>query len=254
MVIPLIWLFVQSLTPSATAFSTPPQWIPHPLTLDNFKAIPGAIPFGRMALNSVIVSSVTTVGVLLTSSLAAYAFSRIDFTGNGKLFAVMLGAMMVPGQVTVIPVFIIMRKLGLVDTLWAIIFPLLINVFGIFFLRQYFSSIPRELDEAAKIDGAGHLWILFRMILPLSGPAVSALAIFVLEASWNGFFYPLIFINSAENMTLPLGLVSLGGSIGGAPAVVVFAAMTSVVLPLLIIFVVFQRSFIASIATTGLRS
>ena len=253
MILPLIWLIVQSLTPEAKAFSFPPQWIPSPLTFSNFAAIPGAIPFGRMALNSVLVSAVALVGVLLTSCLAAYAFSRIDFAGHNRLFYIMLGAMMVPSQVAVIPIFIVMRWLGLVNTLWAIILPLTINVFGIFFLRQYFASIPRELDEAARVDGAGHMWILFRMIVPLSGPAISALSIFVLEASWNGFFYPLIFIDSAKNMTLPLGLVSLGGAIGGAPAPVLFAAIAAVVLPLLVIFVIFQRQFIASIATTGLR-
>ncbi len=253
MILPILWLVVESLTVPAHAFSAPPRWIPSPITLQNFSQISTLIPIGRMALNSVIVSTVATFGVLLTSSLAAYAFSRIDFAGRDKLFGMLLAAMMVPSQITVIPVFIIMRRLGLVDTLWAVILPLLINVFGIFFLRQYFASVPRELDEAAKIDGAGHLWILFRMLIPLSAPAVSALSIFVLEASWNGFFYPLIFLNSAENMTLPLGLWSLGGARGGAPAVVIFAAVTAVVLPLLVVFVIFQRSFIASIATTGLR-
>jgi multiple sugar transport system permease protein len=253
MIMPIIWLIVESLTVPAQAFSAPPRWIPSPITLKNFSQISALIPIGRMAMNSVIVSAVATAGVLLTSSLAAYAFSRIDFAGRDKLFGVLLAALMVPSQITVIPVFILMRRLQLVDTLWAVILPLLINVFGIFFLRQYFGSIPRELDEAAKIDGAGHLWILFRMLIPLSAPAVSALSIFVLEASWNGFFYPLIFLNSTQNMTLPLGLWSLGGARGGAPAVVIFAAVTAVVLPLLAVFVIFQRSFIASIATTGLR-
>jgi multiple sugar transport system permease protein len=254
MVVPLIWLITTSLTPSANAFQLPPNWIPWPITFDNFGAIPDLIPFARMALNSVIISVIATVGALLTSTLAAYAFSRLDFAGRDKLFALLLSALMVPTQLTVIPVFILMRNLGLVDNLAAIWLPLLINVFGIFFLRQYFSSIPRELDEAARIDGAGHMWILFRMIVPLSGPALSALAILVFEASWNGFFWPLIFINSPENMTLPLGLVSLQSSQGGGPAVVVFAAITAVVLPVLLVFIVFQRAFVASVASTGLKA
>ncbi|MDQ4137534.1 MAG: carbohydrate ABC transporter permease [Actinomycetota bacterium] len=254
MVLPLIWLIMTSLTPAIEAFELPPNWLPWPITLDNFAAIPELIPFGRMALNSVIISVIATVGSLLTSTLAAYAFSRLDFAGRDKVFALLLSALMVPTQLTVIPVFILMRNLGLVDSLAAIWLPLLINVFGIFFLRQYFSSIPRELDEAARIDGAGHMWILFRMIVPLSGPALSALAILVFEASWNGFFWPLIFLNSPENMTLPLGLVSLQSAQGGGPAVVVFAAITAVVLPVLIVFMLFQRAFVASVASTGLKS
>lgn len=253
MMAPLIWLIVTSLTPALEAFELPPTWTPWPVTLENFAAIPDLIPFTRMALNSLTVSTIATTGALLTSVLAAYAFSRIEFRGRDRIFVVLLGALMVPSQLTVIPVFILMRNLGLVDTLAAIWMPLLINVFGIFFLRQYFSSIPRELDEAARIDGAGHLWILFRLIVPLSGPALSALAILVFEASWNGFFWPLIFLNSPENMTLPVGLVSLQNAQGGGPAVTVFAAITAVVVPVLIVFVIFQRAFVASIASTGLK-
>jgi multiple sugar transport system permease protein len=254
MVAPILWLIATSLTPALEAFELPPNWTPWPVTFDNFAAIPDLIPFGRMALNSITISVIATTGALLTSTLAAYAFSRLDFAGRDKLFALLLGALMVPTQLTVIPVFILMRNLGLVDTLAAIWLPLLINVFGIFFLRQYFASIPRELDEAARIDGAGHLWILFRMIVPLSGPALSALAILMFEASWNAFFWPLIFLNSAENMTLPLGLVSLQSAQGGGPAVVVFAAIAAVVIPVLIVFIVFQRAFVASVASTGLKS
>jgi multiple sugar transport system permease protein len=159
----------------------------------------------------------------------------------------------VPTQLTVIPVFILMTHLNLVDTTTAVWLPAIVNVFGIFFLRQYFESIPRELDEAAIIDGAGHLWILFRMLLPLSGPAISALAIFIFESSWNNFFWPYIFLSSPEKMTLPVGLVSLQGSVGGGPAVVVFAAIAMVVLPILVLFLFTQRAFIASVATTGVR-
>jgi ABC-type glycerol-3-phosphate transport system permease component len=140
-----------------------------------------------------------------------------------------------------------------VDTLAALWLPALVNVFQIFFLTQYFKTIPRELDEAATIDGAGHGWILFRMLLPLSGPAIAALAILGFEASWNAYFGPLIFLASPENMTLPLGLVVLQNGFGAAPAVVVFAAITMVVLPLLIVFLAFQRQFVESVASTGLK-
>ncbi|GAB3555747.1 carbohydrate ABC transporter permease [Spelaeicoccus albus] len=252
MVAPLIWLIVQSLTAESDAFGIPPSWIPHPFTLDNFAGVSGLIPFGRMAINSLEVGVISTVGSLFVSVLAAYAFSRLRFRGRSGLFVVMLSALMVPPQLIVIPVFILMRYLGLIDNLMALWVPALINVFAIFFLRQYFNTIPKELDEAAIIDGAGHLWILFRVIVPLSGPALAALAILSFEVSWNNYFGPLIFLSSPANMTLPLGLVTLQAGQGGA-AVVVFAAITLVVLPVLIVFLIFQRSIVESIATAGIR-
>jgi multiple sugar transport system permease protein len=253
MISPLIWLISTSLTGSSAAFQLPPNWIPVPFTLDNFAQIFPLVPFGQMALNSLIVATIATGGSLLTSILAAYAFSRLRFRGRQFIFVAILSALMVPAQLTVIPVFIIMRNLHLVDTLAALWLPALVNVFAIFFLRQYFNTIPRDLDEAARIDGAGHLWILFRMLVPLSGPAISALIILNFQASWNDYFNPLIFISSQQNMTLPLGLVTLQSGQGGGPAAVVFAAITLVVLPVLILFLVFQRSFVASIAASGIR-
>lgn len=253
MVSPLVWLIVNSLTEARSAFQLPPNWIPIPFTLDNYGTIETLIPFGRMFLNSLIVATISTLGSLLFSVLAAYAFARLSFRGSRVLLVVMLSALMVPAQLIVIPVFVLMRNLGLVDSLAALWLPALINVFQIFFLTQYFRTIPRELDEAATIDGAGHFWILFRMLVPLSMPALSALAILGFEASWNNYFSPLIFIYSPENMTLPLGLVLLQSSLSGAPAVVVLAAITAVVLPVLVVFLVFQRQFVSSIASTGLK-
>lgn len=253
MIAPLVWLIVTSLTEGSEAFSLPPKWVPAPFSLQNFADVPGLIPFGQMALNSLIVATISTVGSLLVSVLAAYAFSRLSFRGSRLIFITLLSALMIPAQLTIIPVFVLMRNLGLTDTLTALWLPALVNVFAIFFLRQYFNTIPKELDDAARMDGAGHLWILFRLLVPLSGPALSALAILSFEASWNNYFGPLIFISSPENMTLPLGLVSLQSGQGGGPAVVVFAAITLVVLPVLILFLVFQRSFAASIAATGIR-
>jgi ABC-type glycerol-3-phosphate transport system permease component len=250
---PIVWLISQSLTQAKYAFQLPPNWIPIPFTLDNFAQVFPLVPFAQMAANSVIVATLSTAGALLTSILAAYAFSRLPFRGREYIFIGLLSALMVPVQLTVIPVFIIMRNLHLIDTLAALILPALINVFAIFFLRQYFNSIPRELDEAARIDGAGHLWILFRMIVPLSGPAISAVIIILFQLSWNDYFDPLIFISSQQNMTLPLGLVSLQGGAAPGPVVVVFAAVTMVVVPVLILFLVFQRQFVASVASSGIR-
>lgn len=252
MLAPLVWLMSESFTEETSAFYLPPSWIPRDFTLGNFASMAELIPFGRMFLNSVIVSVVATAGALLVSVMAAYAFSRLRFRFRDRLFALMLAALMVPMQLTVIPVFILMRNLHLVDTLGALILPALINVFAIFFFRQYFNSIPRELDEAATLDGAGHGWILFRMLLPLSGPALAAMTILNFEATWNNYFGPLIFIRSEEQMTLPIGLVTLQAGQSGS-SVVVFAAITAVVVPALVVFLLFQRAFIASVATAGVR-
>lgn len=253
MIAPLVWLLAMSFTDPNNAFSIPPQWIPKPFSVANFSEVFSLIPFGRMFLNSLFVATVATVGGLIVSILAAYGFSRLRFWGRDKLFVAILSAMMVPAQLTIIPIFIMMRHLDLVDTLTALWLPAMINVFSIFFLRQYFNSIPRELDEAARIDGASHLWILFRMLVPLSSPAISALAILNFQAAWNDYFGPLIFISSSDKMTLPLGLVTLQAGQGGGPAAVVFASVSMVVVPVLVLFLIFQRRFVESVAASGLR-
>lgn len=253
MLSPLLWLIVQSFTEAEFAFADPPRWLPVPFTVENFGDVFEYMPFFQQFGNSLILAVIATAGSLFFSVLAAYAFARIDFRGSRVLLVVMLSALMVPAQLVIIPIFIMMRELGLVDTLASLWLPALINVFQIFFLAQYFKSIPRELDEAARLDGAGHLWILFRMLLPLSAPAVAALAILGFEASWNGYFGPLIFLSSPENMTLPLGLVTLQNGFGAAPAVIVFAAITMVVVPLLVVFLAFQRQIVESVASTGLK-
>lgn len=252
MLAPLVWLIVTSLTRSDAAFQIPPTWIPSPFSTKAYGQVQGLIPFAQMAMNSLLVAVCATVGSLFFSVLAAYGFSRFDFRGSRLMFVGMLSALMVPVQLTIIPIFVLMRYLGLVDDIAALWLPALINVFQIFFLRQYFNSVPRELDEAALMDGAGHFWILFRIIVPLSGPALSALAILSFEASWNNYFAPLIFLSTPEHMTLPLGLVTLQSSQGG-PAVVVFAAITLVVVPVLVVFLLFQRAFVSSIASTGIK-
>jgi len=253
MLSPLVWLIVQSLTEAEFAFAAPPNWLPVPFTFDNFADVFEYMPFFQQFGNSLLLAVISTAGALFFSVLAAYAFARIDFRGSRTLLVLMLSALMVPGQLVIIPIFILMRQLGLVDTLASLWLPALINVFQIFFLSQYFKTIPRELDEAARLDGAGHLWILFRMLVPLSAPAVAALAILGFEASWNGYFGPLIFLSSPENMTLPLGLVTLQNGFGAAPAVIVFAAITMVVVPLLVVFLAFQRQIVESVASTGLK-
>jgi len=253
MLAPFLWVFVTSLLTTDDAFQLPPVWLPREITLDNYREVFDLIPFWSMTLNSLKISGLITIGAVTTSTLAAYAFARLRFPGRDVLFILLLSALMVPQQVTVIPTFILIRNLGLLDTHEAVYLPATINVFGIFLLRQFFRSIPRELEDSARLDGAGHLRILLQIIVPLSAPALSALAIFVFQAAWNDFFWPNLFLSSPDKMTLPLGLVSLKGQYGGGSAVALFAATSMVAIPILVLFAFTQRHLTESIATTGMK-
>ena len=253
MLAPFLWMFVTSILTTDDAFNLPPVWFPSRVTFANYHDVFDLIPFWKMFFNSLKISGIITVGAVATSTLAAYAFARLRFPGRNVLFILLLSALMVPQQVTVIPTFILIRNLGLLDTHEAIYLPATINVFGIFLLRQFFLSIPRELEDSARLDGAGHLRILLQIIVPLSGPAISALAIFVFQAAWNDFFWPNLFLTSPDRMTLPLGLVSLKGQYGGGSAVALFAAMSMVAIPILVLFAFTQRFLTESIATTGMK-
>lgn len=253
MLAPFYWVFVTSVLTTDDAFNLPPVWLPSHITWANYRQVFDLIPFWRMALNSLKISGIITVGAVTTSTLAAYAFARLRFPGRDALFFLLLSALMVPQQVTVIPTFILIRNLKLLDTHEAVYLPALINVFGVFLLRQFFLSIPRELEDSARVDGAGHLRILLQIIVPLSGPAISALAIFVFQAAWNEFFWANLFLTSPDRMTLPLGLVSLKGQYGGGSAVALFAATSMIAIPILVLFAFTQRYLTESIATTGMK-
>jgi multiple sugar transport system permease protein len=253
MLAPFYWVVLTSVLPQDKAFSLPPTWLPTNVNLVNFSKVFDLIPFGSMVLNSFKITAIITVGSLITSSLAAYAFARLEFPGRDLLFVVFLSALMIPPQVTVIPVFILVRTFGLIDTHAAVYLPALVQVLGIFLLRQWFRSIPRDLEDAAKVDGAGHIRILAQIILPLSGPALSAVAIFVAQLYWNDFFWPNIMLSSPEKMTIPVGLVALQGYQGGAPAVVIFAAISMITVPLFVLFIFAQKPITESMAMTGLR-
>ncbi|HEY8457393.1 MAG TPA: carbohydrate ABC transporter permease [Actinopolymorphaceae bacterium] len=250
---PFYWMLLNAVLPERLAFKLPPIWWPQDLTLDHFGKVFELIPFGMFVVNSLKITAIVTVGVLVTSTLAAYAFARLQFPGRDVLFIVLLASLMVPGQVTVVPTFIVLRTLGLVDTHEAVYLPQLINVLGIFLLRQWFLTLPRELEDAARIDGAGHVGILRHVVVPLSGPPLAALAIFCSQQAWNDFFWPNIMLSSPEKMTLPVGLVYLQGQYGTGSPVVIFAAIAMVVVPVLILFLAAQRPITQSLALTGLR-
>lgn len=248
---PLYWMIVTSFTDAEHAFALPPEWLPLHVTLDNYFLVFERVPFATQIMNSIIVTVIVVAGQLITSALAAYAFARLRFRGRDALFGVFLVALMVPVQLVVVPIFLTMRTLGLLDTLASLWLPALLSVFGIFFLRQHFLSIPDELEDAAKIDGAGHWRTLFHIFLPLSGPMLAALGIFGALRTWNDFFWPNIMITSPENMTAPVGLVQLQAGLASAPPAAVFAAMSTVAIPLLVLFLFAQRTITQGIALAG---
>lgn len=252
MLAPFWWALAMALSNAHDAFGLPPHWLPQNATVANFVDVLSGTPFISWVINSFKVTVTATVGALCTSALAGYAFARLRFPGRDILFFAVLASLMVPQQVTVVPTFILMRYLGLVDTQASLFLPGMINAFGIFFMRQFFMGLPRELEEAARIDGAGHFRTFWSVVLPQAGPPLGALAIFVFQLWWNDFFWANIFLYSDSRFTLPLGLVRLQGLYGSTPTVVVFAAIVMICLPILALFVFTQRYLTESLARTGL--
>jgi multiple sugar transport system permease protein len=252
MVIPLVWMTVTSLQTLNETRHYPPTLVPSSLRFKNYTDVLRDSPFTRWFTNTLVVTLASVVGNLVFCSLAGYAFARIKFFGRGIVFVAILATLMVPFQVTIIPTFLIVRQLGMIDTLGALIVPNLAGAFGIFMLRQFFLTLPIELEEAARIDGASRLGVLVKIVLPLSGPALATLAVITFLWTWNDFFWPLITIYSANNMTLQLGLATFQGAHQSNTNLLMAANVMSV-LPMLFVFFVAQRYFIRGIATTGLK-
>lgn len=254
MIMPFMWMFSTSLRPIQESFKLPPAWFPTEWHFETYTAVfQSSVPFLTFAANSVKITFFVTVGQLITCSMAGFAFGRLRFPFRNALFVLLLASLMVPGQVTIIPVFIIMRMLGLVDNHLALILPGLTSAFGVFLLRQFFLTLPQELIDASKIDGAGPWTIYWRVALPLAGPSLAALGIITFNNTWNNYFYPLIFLNTWEKMTLPLGITALRGYLASNSASVVMAAITLAILPVLLVFLFAQRWFIAGITRTGIK-
>lgn len=250
--IPFVWMIGGSFRSEADLFAAPASLLPTTWTLDGYISIWQELPFLRLLLNSFIFAGVTTVLCLLFDSMCAYALARIQFRGSTVLFWLVIATLMVPFQVTLIPVFIELFHFGWLDTYQGLIIPRATSAFGIFMLRQFFISIPRELDEAARIDGAGHLRIYWRIILPLAKPALATLAVLHFMNLWNDLLWPLIVTSSTEMRTLPAGLTLFGGQHVTDHAVLLAGATISL-LPLALAFFFAQKYFVAGIATTGLK-
>jgi multiple sugar transport system permease protein len=253
MALPFLWMVLTSFKPFSQVYQVPPTWIPDPFTVQSYINVWDAVPVGSGYVNSLIVTLSIVVAQLLTCSMAAYAFAKIEFPFRDTIFILFLATLMIPFQSTIIPLYIIMREIGWIDTLQAIIVPnALFNAFGIFLLRQFIMGIPNELEEAAIVDGANRWTVYWRIVLPLIRPALSAFGIFTFLFNWNDFFRPLIFLDSQEKFTLPLVLNQLRGQYA-TDWTLVMAGSTLAVVPILIVFIIGQRQIIEGIAVTGLK-
>jgi len=251
MVVPFLWMFTLSLKPAELTHQAP-YLIPTRFELANYDKAWQAAPFGRYYLNSIVMTAGIVFGQVILSSLAAYAFARLNFPGREALFLVFLATMMVPFHVILIPSYLIIDRLGWIDSYAALIVPRMVSAFGIFLLRQYYQGIPRELDEAAMIDGASRLGIWWRIILPLSGPGLATLGIFAFMFAWNDFLWPLVVINDPDMRTVQLGLAMFQGRYGTQWTLLMAGTVTAT-LPTLIVFLIGQRWFIQSVAQSGVK-
>jgi len=255
MVAPILWMLSTALKPERDVLTPTPQWLPAHPTLENFGRLldrAAEFPVWRWLGNSVGISIAVTLLVLFISSMAAFALARLEFRGRDALFYLIVATMVIPGQVMLIPLFLIVTKLGLFNTYLGVILPGLASAFGVFLLRQFFIAIPLELEEAAYLDGA-NLWTVFaRVIMPLAKPALATLAIFTFMASWNSFEWPLIITNDIRMRTLPVGLSIFQGRYNLEYGITMASALVTTI-PMLIAFLIFQRRITEGIAFSGIK-
>lgn len=252
MIMPFLWMLSTSLKMPGEVYVYPPKWIPHPITINNYIKVLRDTPFGLFFINTLKVTIFVVIGRLITCSMGAYAFARIRFPGRNTLFVLYIATMMIPYQVTLVPTFILMRMFGLVDTLYALILPGATSAFGTFLLRQFFLTIPKDLEDAAIIDGANKWTIFTRIILPLSTAGLLTLVIFTVIGSWNDFMAPLIFLQSQKNFTLTIGLSFFQGMHSTEWTLLMAATLLSI-FPVILLFMIAQKYFIQGIALSGLK-
>ena len=251
MFFPFLWTFITSITPGAGFSITPRLWPENP-SFEAYATLFTERPFARVVLNSLMLAVITTVVQLFTSATAAYAFSRLPFRGRGIVFAVYLATMMVPLQVLVVPLFAELKAFGLLNTYLGALLPTFASAFGIFLLRQAINQVPRELDEAATLDGAGHFRVFFSIVLPNIKPALATLTIFAFMGSWNSFLWPLIVLRDPELQTLPIALAGLQGQYTTAWDIVMAGSVVSI-LPMLALYIFAQKYIIQGVASSGIK-
>lgn len=252
---PFLWMVIASLQPSHGALPDPSHLVPRRWHWENYHDVLSmdATPFLRFLLNTVVVAVSVVVGQLLFCSLAGYGFARLRFRGRDSLFLLFIATMMIPGQVTMIPAFLEVRSFGWLNTYWAMIVPGVSSAFGVFLMRQFFLTLPAELEDAARIDGCSEFQIYWRIAMPLSAPALATLAAFAFIATWTDFFWPLLVTSTTEMRTLEVGLSLFKDAFGNTNWPLQMAAAVLVLIPVLLVFLFTQRFFVRGIAMTGLK-
>lgn len=253
MVLPLVWMISSSLKSEVEVFQYPIRWIPETIRWENYREVwAGLYPFGIFYFNSIKVTVISVIGMLITSSLAAYSFAKLNFPGRDQIFLTYLATMMIPPQVLLVPRFLLFRNFGILNTHWALILPGIFVIFGVFLMRQFFTSIPNELSESAIIDGANHLAIWARVIMPLAKPALVSLLIVSFVWRWNEYEEPLIFLNTKELFTIPVGMTLFMDEFETRYSLIMAAAV-SAILPVIAVFMAGQRFFVEGVMTSGLK-
>lgn len=253
MIFPFLWMVSTSLKDAGEVFVFPPRWIPDVLRLDNYAEAWRAAPFARFYLNSIVVAVAVTLSQVVLASLAAFAFARMRFPGKDAIFLIFLGTMMIPDQITMIPAFLLISWFGWINTYSALIVPHMVSAFSIFLLRQFFLTLPQELEDAARIDGCSRVTFLRLVLLPLSKPALAAVAVFTFLHNWNSYLWPLIVTNTTAMRTLPVGLRFFVAQEGATQWTLLMAASVFVMVPVLLVFLLAQRYFVEGVSITGLK-
>jgi len=251
-ILPVYWMASSALKGPQEIFSVPPTWVPKVRHWEHFRTVFEQLPFARWMMNSGIVSVTVTLVALLTHAMAAYSLARLRYPGRRFIFALIIGTLMIPFCVIMIPLYIQVRAFGWLDTYWALIIPSIPNAFGIFLLHQFYLTIPTELEDAARVDGCSKAGIFFRIVLPLSKPILAALAVFFFVANWNSFLWPLLVTSSTAMKTVQVGIAGYSGQYQN-PWAYMMAANTIAVIPNLVVFVLFQRQLMTSIAMSGIK-
>ncbi|MEU8986240.1 carbohydrate ABC transporter permease [Streptomyces sp. NPDC048558] len=256
MAAPFLWMVLSAFKNRQDLTANPPVWIPTHWTLENFTALLDQLDMPRYFLNSLIVAVLVTVSNLLFCSMLGYALAKLDFTGRSKVFGVVLTALMVPGNLMVLPLYVLMNGMGLIDTYAGLVLPFAAGAFGVFLMRQFMLQVPDELLEAARLDGAGEWYIFWRIVMPLVKPALATLTIFTFLGSWNNFIWPLTATNDPDKYTLPVALATFANDpnrmVAGGNGMLMAGSLL-VVLPVLFVFAVLQRHFTQGIATAGIK-
>ncbi|MGA3218258.1 MAG: carbohydrate ABC transporter permease [Acidimicrobiales bacterium] len=252
MLMPVVWVVLQSIELPSDQFNLPPVWFPAHVTLASYRDLFSATPFLENMLNSVLVTVSVVVGAAVVSVLAAYAFARIEFRGREVLFTLFLVALTIPTQVEAVPEFVVVKYMHLLNTQASLIVPALIQVLGVFILRQHFRTIPRDLDDSARCDGAGHMKIIRHIMVPMSWPAISAVMVITGQYIWNDFFWPNLFISNPNRMTAPLALYYQQSAMGGGEIGAIFAGVSLLSVPAVIAFIFLQRRLMEGISYRGI--